>query len=245
MKVTAIIPARSGSKRVKDKNIRSLAGHPLIAHSISSAEQSGVFENIFVATDSQEYAEISKSYGADAPVLRPNEISSATSPDIQWVLWAIQNFSIPKSDHAIAILRPTSPFRTAQTIKRAGMKFMANDKADSLRAVSPVTEHPGKMWAIEGDFMMPLMPMKNNDAPWHSSQLAALPQYYVQNASLEIAKVESILRTSKISGDLVLPFISEDYEGYDINTELDFLLAELLIDKGLIDIDFTAGRKNI
>ncbi|MCU0590503.1 MAG: hypothetical protein MUC57_03410, partial [Desulfobacterales bacterium] len=83
--VVALIPARSGSKRVPDKNIRPLAGHPVIAYSISAAVQSGIFAAVIVSTDSERYAEVARYYGAEVPFLRPGEFSGDTSPDIEWV----------------------------------------------------------------------------------------------------------------------------------------------------------------
>ena len=97
----ALIPARSGSKRIKDKNIRCLNGHPLLAYSISSAIDSGVFDKVVCVTDSQKYADIAMYYGAEVPKLRPDNISRDVSPDIEWVLWILKlykelNFIIGK-----------------------------------------------------------------------------------------------------------------------------------------------------
>ena len=85
----ALVPARSGSRRVKDKNIRDLGGHPVIAYSICAARQSGVFDAVVVCTDSERYAEIARHYGAEVPFLRPAEIWGATSPDIEFVEMAL------------------------------------------------------------------------------------------------------------------------------------------------------------
>src|ERR1700741_3034735 len=89
----AFVPARSGSKRVSDKNIRLLGGHPLIAYSIVPARQSGVFDAVVVATDSELYAEIARHYGAETPFLRPQQISTETSPDIEWVEFALKKLN--------------------------------------------------------------------------------------------------------------------------------------------------------
>ena len=113
----ALIPARAGSQRVKGKNVRSLAGHPLLAYSIAAAHESGVFERIVVSTDSDEIARIARSYGAEVPLLRPSEMAGSTSPDIEWVRHALDNLG--REFDAFSILRPTSPFRTAATIRRA------------------------------------------------------------------------------------------------------------------------------
>src|SRR4029079_11943565 len=85
----ALIPARSGSERVKDKNIRPLAGHPLLAYAIATARQSGIFERVVCSTDSGKIAEVAQRYGADVPFLRPQELATATSPDIEWITHAL------------------------------------------------------------------------------------------------------------------------------------------------------------
>ncbi|HEY3183251.1 MAG TPA: acylneuraminate cytidylyltransferase family protein, partial [Gaiellaceae bacterium] len=108
----ALVPARAGSQRVPGKNVLPLAGHPLIAYTIAAARESGVFAAVVVSTDSDEIAEIARRYGADVPGLRPAELATSTSPDIEWVLHVMSN----RSEDLFAILRPTSPFRSAATI---------------------------------------------------------------------------------------------------------------------------------
>ena len=88
-RVVALIGARSGSERVPGKNVRRLAGHPLLAYAIETARQSGVFERIVVSTDSEEIAKVARWYGADVPFLRPDEYATATSPDIEWIAWTL------------------------------------------------------------------------------------------------------------------------------------------------------------
>ena len=87
--IVALIPARSGSKRVPDKNIKPLAGHPVIAYTISAALQSGIFSDVLVSTDSLQYADIARYYGAEVPFLRPGELSGDQSPDIEWVEYTL------------------------------------------------------------------------------------------------------------------------------------------------------------
>jgi CMP-N-acetylneuraminic acid synthetase len=229
MRVVGLIPARSGSKRVPDKNIRELGGHPMIAYTIRSAIDSGVFDRVIVSTDSEEYAEIAKRYGAEVPFMRPAELALDNSRDIDWIRWTLEQ--LPGYE-AFAILRPTSPFRKAETIQRAWKQFSEDGCADSLRAVQKVSEHPGKMWTIDGDRMHPLLPLGPPEAPWHSSATQGLPPVYVQNASLEIAWVKTVLDQGSIAGRSVMPFLTVDEEGIDVNTEIDWTLAELLLNQG-------------
>ena len=144
--IVALIPARSGSKRVTDKNIRLLAGHPLIAYSISAAINSGVFTDVVVSTDSDQYATIAGHYGAEVPFMRPQKYAGDTSPDIEWIEHALTTLADSgRTYDCFSILRPTSPFRLPETISRAWEAFKAEDGVDALRAVEKCSQHPGKM----------------------------------------------------------------------------------------------------
>ncbi|WP_441280335.1 acylneuraminate cytidylyltransferase family protein [Tardiphaga sp. 862_B3_N1_1] len=229
----AFIPARSGSKRVRNKNILPLGGHPILAYSIRSAIDSGVFDSVICATDSEEYANVARYYGAEVPFLRSTEISGDKSPDIEWVTWMLnQLHAIGRSYEIFSILRPTSPFRLPDTIRRAWTGFLADPGADSLRAVEPCKQHPGKMWVIRGGRMLPLLPFSNGDTPWHSSQYGSLPKVYAQDASLEIAWSRIALEQNSIAGEAIIPFVSQGHEGFDINEPEDCWLAEWLLNTG-------------
>jgi N-acylneuraminate cytidylyltransferase len=224
--LVALIPARAGSVRVKDKNIRKLNGIPLIAYSIRCAMLSGVFDRIICATDSEEYAEIATEFGAEVPVLRPANISNSTSPDIDWVRFMLGQLEESGfNPDAFSILRPTSPFRRPETIQRAYKQFRETKGIDSLRAVEPCNQHPGKMWTVSGDIITPLLPFSIEGVPWHSNQKAALPDIFIQNASLEMAW-SRVVKNKSISGSIVAPFFSRGLEGFDINEELDWAIAE-------------------
>ncbi len=226
----ALIPARAGSRRVPDKNIRPLAGHPLLAYTIAAARASGIFGAVVVSTDSERYATIARHYGAEVPFLRPEALAGETAPDIDWVRHALEALATAgRRFDCFSILRPTSPFRRAATIQRAWQTFRGATGVDSLRAVEPVRQHPGKMWVIRGDRLLPLLPLTPADRPWHSQQLAALPQVFVQNASLEIAWTRVALDGGTIAGSVLLPFRTEGFEGADINEPGDWERAERLV----------------
>ena len=231
--IVALIPARSGSKRVPDKNIRPLAGHPLIAYTIAAAIDSGVFSDVIVSTDSEHYAEIAKHYGAQVPFLRPAALAADQSPDIEWVAFTLGRLQEADRIHGcFSILRPTSPFRMPATIQRAWQEFSTQIGVDSLRAVEKCTQHPGKMWVVRDKRMMPLLPLGPVGQPWHSSQYPSLPEIYVQNASLEMAWSRVVFEDRTIAGNVVMPFLTTDYEGFDVNNEYDWQLAEHMVKKG-------------
>ena len=116
-KVIALIPARSGSVRIKNKNILKVNNHSLIAYAIVSALKSKLFSRVVVSTDSIKYKKIAKFYGAEVPFMRPKRISTSKSNDFEWVEYTLNNLDY-KFDHFV-ILRPTNPFRNSKTILRA------------------------------------------------------------------------------------------------------------------------------
>jgi N-acylneuraminate cytidylyltransferase len=231
----ALIPARQGSKRVPGKNVRMLAGHPMLAYTIAPAIESGLFDSVIVSTDSEEIAAMARHYGAEVPFLRPAAFAGDASPDIEWVehtLAALRDQG-RRWDY-FGLLRPTSPFRSAATIRRAWARLLAQPGADSLRAVEKCTQHPGKMWVVQGERMVPLMPAPAGTQPYHSTPYQALPPVYVQNASLELAATRVVFETRTIAGDVIVPFITEGYEGFDINDPTDWMLAERLLSDGAV-----------
>lgn len=231
----AVIPARGGSKRVPDKNILPLGGRPVISYAIEAAKESGLFSDVIVSTDSEKIAGVARECGASVPFMRPDTYAGDKSPDIGWVLHALEQLKEQgKEFDAYSILRPTSPFRTKETIQRAWNLFINANGADSLRAVEKCSQHPCKMWVVRGDRLLPLIPFGPEDTPWHSSQYQSLPEVYVQNASLEIAWTKMTLRTKTIAGVNVVPFFTKGYEGFDINSPADWELAEKLVSEGKI-----------
>ena len=240
----ALIPARGGSKRVPQKNIRKLNGHPLIAYTICAANGSGVFDRVLVSSDDTDTLSVASSYGADC-IRRPDEYSGDTSPDIEWVKHALETVNhwpdkiwgandAPFFD-TFSILRPTSPFRLPSTIQRAFSEWRFATELGlhytSLRAMEPTPVHPGKMWFVRPDEAVPMLPQPK-DQPFHDSQYASLPEIYAQNASLEIAWVKTVEETGTISGNRVYPFITQGHEGFDINSEVDWMVAEQMITAG-------------
>ncbi|HKH74111.1 MAG TPA: acylneuraminate cytidylyltransferase family protein [Vicinamibacterales bacterium] len=233
----AFIPARVGSKRVPGKNVRVLGGHPMIAYTIGPALDSKIFDAVIVSTDSEEIAAIARHYGAEVPFLRPAALASDTSPDIEWLEYTIGELSAKGRDwDCFSLLRPTSPFRTADTIRRAWTTFTSQERVDSLRAVELCTQHPGKMWIVRGQRMSPLLPFGNGEQPWHSTPYQALPRVYAQNASLEIAWTRVVRERRTIAGDVLVPFLTEGYEGFDINDAFDWMVAERLLADGKVTL---------
>ena len=228
--IVALIPARSGSERVRDKNIRPLAGHPLLAYAVAAAWQAGIFERVLCSTDSGKIAEVAHRYGADVPFLRPSELATSTSPDIEWITYTLEQLD----DHydLFAIVRATNPFRGPDVLQRGFEQLLATPEADSIRAVELVKQHPGKMWVIEGRTMRSLLDQSHLDVAWHAGQYQALPAIYTQNSALEIAWTRVVEATGTREGRMLAPFFTEGYEGLNIDDEDDLDRARRILDAG-------------
>ena len=171
----AFVPARSGSERVPGKNVRPLGGHPLLAYPIEVALQSGVFERVVCSTDSEEIADVARWYGAEVPFLRPAEYATSTSPDVEWLSFTLER--LEERYDVFAIVRATNPFRGPDVVRRGLELLLATPEADSLRAVEPVKQHPGKMWLLadDGRTMRPLLEQSHLDVAWHAGAVPGAP----------------------------------------------------------------------
>ncbi len=227
-RVVALIPARSQSKRIPNKNIYILNGHPLLAYSIQAAKDSGIFNGIYVSSDSQNIGWVAEKYGAEF-VHCPLEIAHKNlDPDIKWVRQALE---VTKCD-IFSILRPTSPFRTGYTIKRAWQAFNMLPVPSSIRAVEKCRQHPYKMWTIKYGRLEPLIE-ESKKFQLFNTPYQSLPEIYIQNASLEMSWSNNVYFNDSISGDNIRPFFTEGYEGFDINYPQDLREAEYLVSQGV------------
>ncbi len=223
MKLLALIPARSGSKRIPHKNIKMLNGHPLLVYTIQAAKDSEIFDEICVSTDSFEIGSLAVYHGAGY-IERPEQYATDTSPDVEWIYHALESLrKVGRPYDAFAILRPTSPFRTGETIKRAFQEWTGKR---CLKAVEKVRQHPGKMWLLTRKQYM--RPYSSNT--WsHLQPTQKLTSLYVQNGSLEVRP------SALYKGNYMLyqPFLTTGYEGFDLNYPDDWILAEELIKRKL------------
>ncbi len=236
-RIICFIPARSGSTRLPGKNIRELAGHPLMAYTISVALDSGIFDKVYVVSDSREYLQIAWEYGA----LGMGEDSNkdwTKSRDYDWMKAALDSGYLKEDDYWM-ILRPTSPFKTVATVERAWDQVRIQGKNASVRAVKRSSEHPFKSWRVvkfegfPGTYqMIPFIPQSYHGSPRFENQTQNLGPVWIQSATLETA-CASILETGNLSGKWIVPYFCQGHEGIDINTEEDWLYCEFLIEKGL------------
>jgi len=222
--ITALIPARSGSKGIKNKNIKNYNGRPLILYSIEQGIKSKYIDKVIVSTDSEIYAELSRENGAEVPFIRPKEISNDLSTDYEffshYINW-LNEFG-EKIPDFIVLLRPTYPSRKVADIDRAIETFVASyDLVDSLKSVVLADKTPYKMWSLKNGFMEPLLEIKNQKEAFNLPR-QLLPDIYWQNACIDIVKTTIINNSSSISGKNILPYVMNDDEVHDIDTIEDF-----------------------
>ncbi len=225
----ALVPARVGSKRVPGKNTKLLAGVPLLDYTLAAAKASGIFRHIILASDSDGEVFSTPEARSGVTFFLREPVHDAQA-DIVWVRAVLAKHR----PEAFAILRPTSPFRTAETIRRAFSIFTRPDQtADSIRAVEPVKQHPGKMWALNFGVLTPLLNYtRSDDVPWHSCPTQTLPPFYVQNSSLEMAWTANVEVHGTIHGRKVAPFFTQGDEGFAIDYPEDWERAEAIMRRG-------------
>lgn len=221
--LTVLIPARAGSKRCPGKNTRMLGGKPLISWAINTAMLANTAK-VIVSSDDAATCDLAWDNGAHWHARKP-EHATDDATDFSWVYDLREMIETPY----FCILRPTSPFRTASTIRRA-FAALVGSKAHSLRAVERVMHpHPAKMWEmIPGSkYMRPIIHGCHPDGtPFHSSPTQSLPPVYKQTSSLEMAQTWVIDGTKTISGYHIAPFLVEEAEALSIDTESDWEAAE-------------------
>lgn len=226
-KIIAIIPAREGSLRVPNKNIRKLNGHPVISYTIQTAINSMIFDEIIVASNSDLICDIGEYYGASKTIKRRDDDATSTSLDIEW-LENLERAGELRSEF-FAILRPTSPLRSEDLIKRS-LDIFNNSDADSLRTISKVKEHPGKMWRLGvGGQIHSYLDQKIGQHNTHAMQYQSLEELYVQTSVLEIAKTSNIKNTRSREGRFILGFITSGTDSHSIDSEEDFNYLEFIV----------------
>lgn len=227
MNILAIIPARSGSKSVKDKNIRQIGGKPMLAYSIEHAKQSKYINRIILSTDSEQYAQIGREYGAEVPFLRPAEYATDTALDIDVFYHALSYLKDREQYEAdiVVQLRPTYPIRNVEDIDWMIELMIQNPDADSVRTIAPAKEVAYKMWRKREDGS--LAPLLTDIPEAYNMPRQQLPAVYYQNACIDVARAKVILEQHSMSGSRILGY--EMSENFDIDTEEEFARADRVL----------------
>ncbi len=223
-KFLAIIPARSGSKGLKDKNIKQLNCKPMIAYTIEAAIKSNIFDNIFVSTDSQEYANISIEYGATVPFLRPEYLSTDTATTNDVIEYTIKELKkVEKEYDYLMILQPTSPLRESEDILGA-VKLLFEKNANSIVSVCEAEHSPLYMNTLDESLSMDDFLPKNI-----KTRRQELPKYYRLNGAIYLCKVDYFLNYKDFYKEKSYAYVMDKERSVDIDDELDFIIAESLM----------------
>lgn len=224
MKNLAIIPARSGSKGLKDKNIKLLNGKPLMAYTIEAAVESQVFDKIVVSTDSPAYAEIAEECGAEVPFLRPEHLAGdevATSDVI------IDLLARQKKDGFVfdcfMLLQPTSPLRTSEDIKKA-INLMQEKDANAVIGLCETDHSPLYTGLVPDDLRIDGFIKKDI-----SSRRQELPQYFRINGAIYLAKADYFMEYCDLYRDRCYAYVMDKKRSIDIDDEFDFKMAEFIL----------------
>jgi len=243
MNVVGLIPARAGSKRIPGKNTKMFKGKPLVEYTIAAAQQAEIFgSDLFVSTDDPAVQRIALDHYIHV-IDRPAEYAGDRSPDIEWIRHALKTLERMRGEayDAFFILRPTSVFRSAATIRRAWEKFIGCQPCHSLRSVRRVKERWQKMWYLhsgslggdagEGEIYERLYPLSTrlmNGLPEYEMQGACFCDCYVQDGCVHIAWTKVLEKFGNITGEIVKPYFPTTLESFDLNDETDWKLAEIL-----------------
>lgn len=224
-RIVALIPARGGSKGIKNKNIRPLAGKPLIAHTVEYAAASGYIDDVVVSTDSEEIANVAKAYGALVPFLRPAALASDTARTIDAVVHAIQTLrTMGRTYDALVLLQPTSPLRTDEDIDRAIEAFYGRGGA-CLASVSAVSDHPLLIRSIDAEGNLVHLLDANS-----TCRRQDMPSFYRINGAIYIFRIDDIDADTSFN-DAAIPYVMTEERSVDIDTIGDFEYAEWLLSR--------------
>lgn len=229
--VLAIIPARGGSKGVPGKNIKPLAGRPLIAYAIDNALQSKYIQRVIVSTDDPAIAEVARGLGAETPFLRPAELASDIATDLPVFQHAL-NFLAEAEGYRpalVAHLRPTAPLRTAAHVDAGIELLVGNPEADAVRSVCPAPKHPCKMWKFDQDRLEPFLSASICGPEAYNLGRQQLPPAFIQNGSVDITRWRTIMELNSMTGKRILGLLMAEHESVNIDTHLDFMIAETLL----------------
>ncbi len=245
--VVALVPARSGSKGLADKNIRPLGGWPLLAWTIAVSHRVERIDRVIVSTDSADYAAIAEAHGAEVPFLRPAEISGDRSTDREFIVHALDELGATGEEPEIVVhLRPTTPFRAPDLVDRAITHFVEAGLRDGATALRSVHETPESAWkCLEiGDDGL-LRPMGSDDSSLDASNMArqSFPTTFFANGYVDVLSTAFIRQSGLLHGSRVIPFKTPPVTEVDSPAEFEILEAQLAGRSELADMVFGHDRR--
>ncbi len=228
LRVLGVIPARGGSKGIPKKNIKPLAGLPLIAYSIRAAKKSRYLTDCIVSSDNTKIISVSRKYGAVTPFTRPSRLATDRASSLSVLKHAV-NFMEKKQGRYdfIVLLQPTAPLRTSQDIDRSIM-LLRDSKADSVISVSEISDpHPGKTMQIHKGTLKPFLPKF-----WHEGiRRQDLPRVFALNGAVYAVRRDTLMKKHSLWGKKSLAYVMPVERSVNIDSKIDLALAELYLRK--------------
>ncbi|RJG23855.1 acylneuraminate cytidylyltransferase family protein [Massilia cavernae] len=228
-RVLALVPARSGSKGLANKNIRPLNGKPLLAWPIEAARASEYVDRVIISTDDVHYAELARAAGADVPFIRPAELASDTAPSIEFILHAIDTLAAGGEHYDyLLLLEPTSPLTEASDIDKALLSLVSQrDRADAIVGVSAlVSTHPSFAVGVTQDGLI---------APYAVASFGRMPRrqdtepLFSLDGSLYASTVEALRRERGFCHGRTLPYVTPRHKSFEVDDLLDFICIEAIL----------------
>ena len=234
--IIALIPARSGSKGVPHKNIKSLCGYTLLEWSIAACKKCKLIDDIYVSTDSEEYRQLAIRKGAKAPFLRPKEISADYSTDYEFIVhtldWLKENKNEPD---IIAHIRPTTPLRKVSLMDQAIKSFLSNKKATALRSVHEMSESAYKTFEISENKKLKCICSENFNLDDSNNARQKFPKTYSANGYIDLLSTKFIRSNGLLHGNNVIPFITPNTIEVDSVDDFEYLEFIVKSNKNLLE----------
>jgi len=234
--ILAIIQARGGSKSIPKKNIKLLAGKPMIAWTIEEAKRSKLLTRVIVSTDDEEIAQIAKQHGAEVPFMRPAEFAQDLSTSLDVNLHALE--WLEKNENyvpdVVVMLPPTAPLRTAEDIDKAVEILLKSPDADSVKPLIEAAKHPYKALKVDGEFVEPFFSKEitGHDEPYDLPR-QLFPKSYVYSGALQAMWRKTLTEKKSLTGRKAKYFLMKPDDCINIDSPAEFELAEILLRRRL------------
>lgn len=223
--VLGVIPARGGSKGIPGKNVRPLAGVPLLAHTARAALASRLITEVVVTTDAPEIREVALQYGVQAPFLRPAELATDTAlaiPTVQHAVLEMERRRAAAYDYVV-MLQPTTPFRTSDDLDEALGRLLESDADGIISVVGVDNWHPMKMKRFAGELLVDY-----EKPPVENPPRQTLPPVFMVNGALYATRRDVLMERGTFQGDRCLGYVMPPERSVNIDSEIDFMVAEYL-----------------
>lgn len=236
--VLGIITGRHGSKSVPRKNVRLLAGKPLVAWTIEEVKKSKLLTRVIVSTDDLEIVEIAKAYGVEVPFLRPAQFVTDTATDVEYLIHALDYLKEKEGYDPDVVLRlpPTSPLRTAVHIDEGIEKLLGDPELDAVRPITESPKHPYKMWKVSADknYLEPFLTesFTGFKEPYNLPR-QLFPFVYVHTGAMDVIRTRTLRKLRSTSGNKLGYFFMKPEDSVNIDSETDFDFADFLMRKRL------------